>query len=556
MGGARLRAGGAGPRRWRRSLADEAVVVLPGLARRARPRAPAGAPPRAARSWPAPIRVTARRRVGGAPGRPRDRRRPRRRAVRGHAASRRARRRTRAAPTARCAVELLQLPVADVTRRRGRSRCCRPTSPRWTWPRRRGSWAAAPASTQRRALRAAPASRHRARRLARRHPRRSPTATGCPTSARSARPASSSTPTSTSPSASAAPCSTRAASARPDHIVSVNLDASCPMMQLADLRHRGRRQRRAGRAGGRLGVAAAAATGEEAPMADVDVTSSSWAPDPAGSAAALTLARAGRDVLLVERGPFPGAKNMYGGVVYPRILDKLLPGWWEEAPIQRWVVRRATMLATGHPGPHRRLPHRGLGPPALQRGHGLPPRLRLVAGMRRPRPRAPCCSPPPPSTGLLRDAGGRVVGVRTDRPGGDITARLVIACDGVNSFLAKEAGLYGPVDPDELHARREGDAGPAEGGHRRALRRAGPRGRRLRDPRRHTGRARRRLPLHEPRHARRRGRAEAAGAGRAAAPARGDHRRPQGPPGHRALGRRGRAEGVLRAPHPRGRVGR
>ena len=30
----------------------------------------------------------------------------------------------------------------------------------------------------------------------------------------------------------------------------------------------------------------------------------------------------------------------------------------------------------------------------------------------------------------------------TDRPGGDLRARLVIACDGVNSFLAKSAGLY------------------------------------------------------------------------------------------------------------------
>ena len=48
-------------------------------------------------------------------------------------------------------------------------------------------------------------------------------------------------------------------------------------------------------------------------------------------------------------------------------------------------------------------------------------------------------------TGLLRD-GDRVVGVRTDRPDGDVTADVVIACDGVNSFVAKEAGLYGAVN--------------------------------------------------------------------------------------------------------------
>ncbi|MCB0957051.1 MAG: NAD(P)/FAD-dependent oxidoreductase, partial [Ilumatobacter sp.] len=67
---------------------------------------------------------------------------------------------------------------------------------------------------------------------------------------------------------------------------------------------------------------------------------------PAGSCAAITAARAGLDVVLIERGPFPGSKNMYGGVVYPRILDDLIPNWWEEAPVQRWVTRRSTMLLT------------------------------------------------------------------------------------------------------------------------------------------------------------------------------------------------------------------
>jgi len=45
---------------------------------------------------------------------------------------------------------------------------------------------------------------------------------------------------------------------------------------------------------------------------------------PAGSAAALAAARAGRSVILVERGPFPGSKNVYGGVVYARVLDDVI----------------------------------------------------------------------------------------------------------------------------------------------------------------------------------------------------------------------------------------
>ena len=68
---------------------------------------------------------------------------------------------------------------------------------------------------------------------------------------------------------------------------------------------------------------------------------------PAGAAAALEAARAGRSVCLLERGPYPGSKNMYGGVIYGRVLDTLIPNWWEEAPIQRWVTRRSTMMMAG-----------------------------------------------------------------------------------------------------------------------------------------------------------------------------------------------------------------
>jgi electron transfer flavoprotein-quinone oxidoreductase len=50
------------------------------------------------------------------------------------------------------------------------------------------------------------------------------------------------------------------------------------------------------------------------------------------------------------------------------------------------------------------------------------------------------------ATGLLRDAQGRIIGVRTDRDQGELRANVVVACDGVNSFLAKEAGLMAPAE--------------------------------------------------------------------------------------------------------------
>jgi electron transfer flavoprotein-quinone oxidoreductase len=166
---------------------------------------------------------------------------------------------------------------------------------------------------------------------------------------------------------------------------------------------------------------------------------------PAGSAAALALARAGRAVVLLERGPFPGSKNVYGGVVYGRVLDDVLPRWWERVPVQRWIVRRSTMVLT---------PTQALSVDVRTRAWGQAPyngmttyradfdswlaAEAVAAGAKLVTSTV--------ATGLLRDGAGRVTGVRTDRPDGDLPARVVIACDGVNSFLAKEAGLLPPAD--------------------------------------------------------------------------------------------------------------
>jgi electron transfer flavoprotein-quinone oxidoreductase len=166
---------------------------------------------------------------------------------------------------------------------------------------------------------------------------------------------------------------------------------------------------------------------------------------PAGSCAAITLARAGLSVVLLERGPFPGSKNMYGGVVYPRILDALIPEWWTEAPVQRWVTRRSTMVLTDTKALTIDFRNDAWGAPPYNGATAYRPDFdHWLAGHAEAAGAQLICSTT--VTGLLRDSTGQVVGVRTDRPDGDLTAHVVIACDGVNSFVAKEAGLYGDVD--------------------------------------------------------------------------------------------------------------
>ncbi len=161
---------------------------------------------------------------------------------------------------------------------------------------------------------------------------------------------------------------------------------------------------------------------------------------PAGSAAALALARAGRSVAMVERGPFPGSKNVYGGVVYGRVLDGIVPGWWDEAPVERWVVRRSTVMMTETQSvsiDYRSqawgvAPFNGMTTVRSHFDSWLASKA-TEAGAR--------LLTSTVAVGLVTEGRGRVVGIRTDRDGAELRAKVVIACDGVNSFLAKEAGL-------------------------------------------------------------------------------------------------------------------
>jgi electron transfer flavoprotein-quinone oxidoreductase len=196
---------------------------------------------------------------------------------------------------------------------------------------------------------------------------------------------------------------------------------------------------------------------------------------PAGSMAALALARAGRSVCLLERGPFPGSKNLFGGVVYPRVLDEVLPRWADEAPIERFVTRRVTMVLTPTQSAALDFRSSAWGERPYNGATVLRPRFdSWLAGEAESAGATLVCSTT--ATGLMRDGSGRVTGVRTDRPRGEMAASVVIACDGVNSFLAREAGLARKVDPShytlgvkEVLAVGEGEIerrfslGPGEG---------------------------------------------------------------------------------------------
>ena len=61
---------------------------------------------------------------------------------------------------------------------------------------------------------------------------------------------------------------------------------------------------------------------------------------PAGTACALTVQQGGLNVLLIERGEYPGAKNVMGGVLYRKQMEELIPEFWKEAPYERPVIEQ------------------------------------------------------------------------------------------------------------------------------------------------------------------------------------------------------------------------
>ena len=167
---------------------------------------------------------------------------------------------------------------------------------------------------------------------------------------------------------------------------------------------------------------------------------------PAGCACGFTMAKAGLKILLVERGKFPGAKNMWGGVFYGPTLNQLFPGFWEEAPVERYIKRHRLSLLTKDASlsaefttkKFGKIPYndfslfrtkfdRWFAAKAEQAG------AVLASGLQ--------------ADDLLWD-GNRVAGIKAG--GDELPSSVVIACDGVNSFLSEKAGLRDKLSPRDM----------------------------------------------------------------------------------------------------------
>ena len=161
----------------------------------------------------------------------------------------------------------------------------------------------------------------------------------------------------------------------------------------------------------------------------------------AGCACAYTLAKAGKAVLLVERGVTAGSKNVTGGRLYTYALEMIEPGLYKHAPLQRKIVREQVMM---------------LGPNSATTidysdydyGDEVPQSYSVL--------RAPFdewfaeeaeAQGAMVACGILVDElierDGKIVGIKAGED--EMYADVVIAADGVNSLIAQKAGLRSDI---------------------------------------------------------------------------------------------------------------
>lgn len=164
---------------------------------------------------------------------------------------------------------------------------------------------------------------------------------------------------------------------------------------------------------------------------------------PSGNSAAYTLAKAGLKVLQIERGEYPGSKNVQGAILYADALEKIIPDFRDDAPLERhiieqrmWVLDDESFVGTHfRSDDYNKPPYNRYTIIRAQFDKWFSSKVREAGAL-------VICETTVEQ--LLMD-GDRVVGVRCDREGGDVFADVVILADGVNSTLARKAGFHGEI---------------------------------------------------------------------------------------------------------------
>jgi electron transfer flavoprotein-quinone oxidoreductase len=163
----------------------------------------------------------------------------------------------------------------------------------------------------------------------------------------------------------------------------------------------------------------------------------------AGLAAAWKLAEKGVEVLVLERGDYPGAKNVTGGRLYVNPVRDLFPDMWSAAPLERYIVHEGATLmardrsvAIDYSGDELKAePHQSYSVLRGKFDRWLAEQVEAKGAMLLAKVRV--------DDVIMEN--GKVAGVLAG--GDELKADVVIACDGVLSLVSEKAGLRKPGLP-------------------------------------------------------------------------------------------------------------
>lgn len=164
---------------------------------------------------------------------------------------------------------------------------------------------------------------------------------------------------------------------------------------------------------------------------------------PAGISCAVTIARAGKQVVLIERGRFSGSKNVFGGAIYAQPTREIFPDFEKTAPLERKNIEHKFAL----------LGEDDATVISYKKKHENPVSYTVVRGkfdrwMAEQAKKEGVILVEETVVRELIIEDGFVKGVKTELE--DYYADIVVIADGVNSLLAKQAGLRGELSPEDV----------------------------------------------------------------------------------------------------------
>lgn len=164
---------------------------------------------------------------------------------------------------------------------------------------------------------------------------------------------------------------------------------------------------------------------------------------PSGLSAAYVLAKKGLKVAVIEKGEYPGSKSVMGGVLYMNPLKELIPDvvqlLKESKAVERnvieqsmWLVNENSVLKIGHRNKKWKERPNAFTVLRANFDRWFAKQVEAVGALVIPKTKV---------EDFIKNGDGKIIGVKTTRPEGDVYCKAVVVSEGVNPLLTMKAGL-------------------------------------------------------------------------------------------------------------------